>query len=76
MASLALCGGVARNARLREMAEERGRAQGLCVIPATPDYCTDNGAMVASLAEAMVLAGKAPRDEDLGVQAQSRSLVA
>jgi N6-L-threonylcarbamoyladenine synthase len=48
--SLILCGGVARNKRLR--AEFRGlaRAAGLGAFIPSPQLCTDNAAMVAALA--------------------------
>ena len=73
--ALALGGGVARNARLRALAEERGRARGLTVVPCHPAYCTDNAAMVAAWAEAALRAGIAPREEDLALQAEARSEV-
>ncbi|RMG16531.1 MAG: tRNA (adenosine(37)-N6)-threonylcarbamoyltransferase complex transferase subunit TsaD [Planctomycetota bacterium] len=73
VATLALCGGVARNARLREMASERGGEAGLEVLLCHPAYCTDNAAMVAALAEARVRAGLAPRPADLSLPASSRS---
>jgi N6-L-threonylcarbamoyladenine synthase len=75
VATLALCGGVARNARLRELAVERGEREGLEVVLAAPEYCTDNGAMIAGLGEALAAAGKVD-PADLSRQAQSRSVVA
>jgi len=75
VATLALCGGVARNGRLRDLAAERGRAEGLDVVLCQPDYCTDNAAMVAGLAEARLARGLAPRAEDLGLPAQARAAV-
>ena len=42
-------GGVASNGRLREVFTERGRQAGIEVFFSSPQFCTDNGAMVASL---------------------------
>lgn len=70
---LAIGGGVARNSRLRAMAEEEGAARGLDVVPCHPAYCTDNAAMIAGLATAQIQAGLAPRPEDLARPATSRS---
>jgi len=48
--SLILCGGVARNHKLRRDFEGFAAAHSLsCYIPA-PEFCTDNAAMVAALA--------------------------
>lgn len=47
--SVILCGGVARNARLRAAFEKFARAEGLAFAIPSPKLCTDNGAMVASL---------------------------
>lgn len=76
VATLAISGGVACNGRLRALAEERGRAEGLEVVLPPRAYCTDNAAMVAGLGWAQLDAGLAPRDEDLGLPAASRSQVA
>lgn len=43
-------GGVAANGRLREVFLEKGRQEGCEVMISSPLYCTDNGAMIASLA--------------------------
>jgi N6-L-threonylcarbamoyladenine synthase len=51
-AAVACAGGVARNARLRERLEAFGRREGLRVIPARPEYCTDNAVMIAAAAGA------------------------
>ncbi len=48
--SLVLCGGVARNARLRRMFQEFGRSAGLPAFVPSPRLCTDNAAMVGALA--------------------------
>jgi N6-L-threonylcarbamoyladenine synthase len=42
-------GGVASNGRLREVFAQRGRKEGVEVLFSSPQFCTDNGAMVASL---------------------------
>ncbi len=42
-------GGVASNRRLREVFLERGGKEGLAVMFSSPEFCTDNGAMVAML---------------------------
>jgi N6-L-threonylcarbamoyladenine synthase len=44
---LVLCGGVAANSRLRALAEERCREEGLDLFLPAPRLCTDNGAMIA-----------------------------
>ncbi len=44
-----LCGGVARNKRLRSAFEKFALAEGLAFAIPSPKLCTDNGAMVASL---------------------------
>jgi N6-L-threonylcarbamoyladenine synthase len=48
--SLILCGGVARNSKLREAFVKFSKANGLPSFIPSPEYCTDNAAMVASLA--------------------------
>jgi len=42
-------GGVASNGRLREVLTERGKREGVEVLFSSPQFCTDNGAMVAAL---------------------------
>lgn len=74
--TLALGGGVARNGRLRALAQERGAAAGLEVVLSHPDYCTDNAAMVAGLGWALLDSGRAPREEDLELPAAARSSIA
>ena len=49
-ASLILCGGVARNKRLRAGFDELARASSLRAHIPSPRLCTDNAAMVAALA--------------------------
>ncbi|MBN2408660.1 MAG: tRNA (adenosine(37)-N6)-threonylcarbamoyltransferase complex transferase subunit TsaD [Candidatus Aminicenantes bacterium] len=64
--SLILCGGVARNKRLREGFGALARTSGLSAFIPSPTLCTDNAAMVAALAaERMQRAGKPRRWLDL-----------
>ena len=48
--SLVLCGGVARNARLRDRFHEFARQAGLEAYVPSPKMCTDNAAMIGALA--------------------------
>ncbi|WP_029149484.1 tRNA (adenosine(37)-N6)-threonylcarbamoyltransferase complex transferase subunit TsaD [Microbacterium indicum] len=57
---LLLGGGVIANRRLRDVARERGAAQGVEVRIPPLDLCTDNGAMIAGLAAELVARGHAP----------------
>jgi len=64
---LILGGGVVANSRLREVAEARCQEAGIELrIPAL-SLCTDNGAMIASLAAQKIMAGEAPSKLDFGV---------
>jgi N6-L-threonylcarbamoyladenine synthase len=45
--NLVLCGGVAANSRLRQLALERAEERGLKLHVPPPRLCTDNGAMIA-----------------------------
>jgi N6-L-threonylcarbamoyladenine synthase len=47
MPALVVCGGVAANSRLRELARERCAAEGIALFLPEPRLCTDNGAMIA-----------------------------
>lgn len=47
LSRLVLCGGVAANSRLRELAAERAAEQGVEVFLPPKRLCTDNGAMIA-----------------------------
>src|SRR5699024_2129251 len=53
-------GGVAANARLRELATERGADDGITLRVPRPRLCTDNGAMVVGVASALLAAGAPP----------------
>ncbi|MBL5973988.1 MAG: tRNA (adenosine(37)-N6)-threonylcarbamoyltransferase complex transferase subunit TsaD [Candidatus Leucobacter sulfamidivorax] len=57
---LLLGGGVAANARVRELAAERAAAAGVELRVPPLSLCTDNGAMIASLGAQLVMAGHAP----------------
>lgn len=57
-AALIVCGGVARNKRLRRGVEELSRSSGLRAFIPSPDLCTDNAVMVAALGLAKLEAGK------------------
>jgi len=50
-------GGVAANGRLRDLFTERSRREGFDVMISSPQFCTDNGAMIASLASFHAAAG-------------------
>jgi N6-L-threonylcarbamoyladenine synthase len=63
---LLLGGGVAANARVRELAAERCAAQGVELRVPPLSLCTDNGAMIASLGAQLVAAGHAPSSLDFG----------
>jgi N6-L-threonylcarbamoyladenine synthase len=64
---LILGGGVVANSRLREVAEARCQEAGIELrIPAL-SLCTDNGAMIASLAAQKIMAGVEPSKLDFGV---------
>jgi len=55
--TLLVVGGVAANARLREVAEERCAAAGIDLRVPAPALCTDNGAMIAALGDHLRRAG-------------------
>jgi N6-L-threonylcarbamoyladenine synthase len=56
--SLVIAGGVAANSRLRAVAADRCEKAGVALRIPSPELCTDNGAMVASLGALMVSAGR------------------
>jgi N6-L-threonylcarbamoyladenine synthase len=58
--SLILCGGVARNKRLRTGFDELARASCLNAYIPAPQFCTDNAAMVAALAAERLRGKKKP----------------
>jgi N6-L-threonylcarbamoyladenine synthase len=57
--SLILCGGVARNRRLRTEFEKQAREAGMTSFIPSPKLCTDNAAMVGALAIAKLKSGQA-----------------
>lgn len=64
---LLLGGGVAANARVRELAEERCAAAGIELRVPPLSLCTDNGAMIAALGAHLVARGIAPSALDFPV---------
>ena len=58
--SLILCGGVARNKKLRKDFKIFAQEQGVSFFIPSPEFCTDNAAMVAALGLEMFKAGKKP----------------
>ncbi|WP_298226622.1 tRNA (adenosine(37)-N6)-threonylcarbamoyltransferase complex transferase subunit TsaD [Gryllotalpicola sp.] len=63
---LLLGGGVAANARVRELAQQRADAAGLTLRIPHLSLCTDNGAMIAALGAQLVMAGHAPSTLSFG----------
>ncbi len=57
---LLLGGGVIANRQLREVAIERAAAAGVTVRIPSLSLCTDNGAMIAGLAAALISSGRRP----------------
>ena len=46
---IVICGGVACNSRLRQLAMETGSQLGIDILYPSPSLCTDNAAMIASI---------------------------
>lgn len=65
-------GGVAANGRLRQVFMERAGREGFEVMISSPQFCTDNGAMIASLASFHFEAGDY---SDLDIKAYSRMAI-
>ncbi|GGA63490.1 hypothetical protein GCM10011490_12640 [Pseudoclavibacter endophyticus] len=63
---LVLGGGVAANARVRELAEERCAEAGIELRVPPLRLCTDNGAMIAAAGALLVEAGRAPSPRAFG----------
>lgn len=63
---LLLGGGVAANARVRELAASRAAEAGIELRVPPLSLCTDNGAMIASLGAQLVAAGHSPSSLDFG----------
>lgn len=64
---LLLGGGVAANARVRELAEQRCADNGIELRVPPLSLCTDNGAMIAALGAHIMSRGFAPSDLDFPV---------
>jgi N6-L-threonylcarbamoyladenine synthase len=73
-ASLILCGGVARNRRLRAAFEAFAREGGYQAHLPSPEFCTDNAAMVGALALEKMRVSKRPR-LDLELDAYPRFIL-
>jgi len=73
-ASLLLCGGVARNSRLRAAFEAFARTEGYEGHIPSPEFCTDNAAMVGALALEKLKVPKRPR-LDLELDAYPRFIL-
>ena len=58
--TLVIVGGVAANARLRAVAQERCEAAGIELRIPPPRLCTDNGAMIAAVGDLLVRSGAEP----------------
>ncbi|PZR54906.1 tRNA (adenosine(37)-N6)-threonylcarbamoyltransferase complex transferase subunit TsaD [Xylanimonas oleitrophica] len=65
--TLVIGGGFSANSQLREMAAKRCAEAGIDLRIPPIRYCTDNGAMIAALGSAVVRAGVAPSNLDIGV---------
>lgn len=63
--TLLICGGVAANSRLRELAAQRCEAAGVSLRVPRRRLCTDNGAMVAALGAHLLAAGAPASDLDI-----------
>ena len=70
---LLLGGGVAANARLREMARLMAEGRGARAFVPEPRLCVDNGAMIAVLGAMMLAAGATTRLEDSAVRQRFRT---
>jgi len=59
---LVVCGGVSANERLREALCARAEASAVRVVFPSPEFCTDNAAMIAHVAWLRLEAGERPAD--------------
>lgn len=71
-ASLVLCGGVARNKRLRTRFQELAASLNLPAFIPSPKMCTDNAAMIAAVGLKKFLAGGSSFPLDLDLDAYPR----
>ncbi len=67
-----LAGGVARNARLREMFSIMAEETGAVVHLTDPEYCMDNGAMIARAGQLMYANGARQSIDETSVQQRYR----
>lgn len=67
--SAVLAGGVARNNRLRSIMQERMARDKVDLYISSPEFCTDNGAMIALAGYHRIMAGKG---DELTLDARSR----
>ena len=65
--TLVIGGGFSANSQLRALAAERCAAAGIELRIPPPQYCTDNGAMIAALGAAVLASGAAPSPLTFGV---------
>lgn len=71
--TLVIVGGVAANARLRAVAQERCDAAGITLRIPAPRLCTDNGAMIAAVGDLLVRSGAEP--SGLGIAADPSAVL-
>lgn len=69
--AILLCGGVARNRRLRSCFLKLGQEMGVKAYLPLPEYCTDNAAMVGALAAEIIRLNK-PLPSPLNLDAYAR----
>lgn len=69
--TLLIVGGVAANARLREVAAERCAAAGITLRIPPLRLCTDNGAMIAAIGDLVVRSGAKPSGLDFGADSSA-----
>lgn len=67
--TLVVAGGVGANRRLRAMLEAAAKADGFRVAFPRPEFCTDNGAMIAHAGALRLAAGLG---EDAAIQVRAR----
>ena len=68
--TLVMAGGVSANRRLREKLQQALGDRGVRVFYPAPQYCTDNGAMIAFAGACRLRAGEQQTDLSVGVRAR------